>query len=180
MFRHYFIGIKIPPTFEDLVDTYKAKYHLTEAYKVIPHPEDLHVTLLYIGAMSEQSLPLLTKKLRIISERNTPFHIRIDGLSYFGSPSGPRVIYLSIEESEVLSTLQKDIDETVAAQLNRFVSDRFTPHITIAKKRKTTDKIFIQKENWIPIEVPVSSFVLYTIHPEKYPKYEAFETFTLS
>ena len=180
MSKHYFIGIKSPPTFATLVDTYQTKYNLTEAYKVIPHPDDLHVTLLFIGAMSEQSLPTLTTRLRMIAERNPPFHISMDGLSYFGSPAGPRVVYLSFEESKVLSALQKDIDVTVADLLDRPVSDRFTPHITIAKKRKTKDKLFIQKETLIPIEVQVSSFVLFTIHPEKSPKYEVIETFTLS
>ena len=54
MSAHYFIGIKCPATFENLIDTYKAKYQLTEAYKIIPHPDDLHVTLHFIGAMTEQ------------------------------------------------------------------------------------------------------------------------------
>ena len=179
MSAHYFIGIKSPATFENLIDTYKSKYQLTEAYKVIPHPDDLHVTLHFIGAMSEQSLPLLTKNLRMIAGKTPPFNIDVDGLSYFGSPSGPRVVYLSIEESDTLSTLHKHIDETVAAQFNQPISDRFTPHITIAKKRKTTEKLFIQKEQWKPIGVPVSSFALFTIHPDKSPKYEAIETFKL-
>ena len=179
MSAHYFIGIKSQANFENLIDSYKAKYHLTEAYKVIPHPDDLHVTLHFIGAMSEQSLPALTKNLQMIAEKTPAFTIDVDGLSYFGSSSGPRVVYLSIKESDALSILQKQIDETVAVQFNQPISNRFTPHITIAKKRKTTEKLFIQKEKWKPIEVPVSSFALFTIHPEKSPKYEAIEVFKL-
>ncbi|QUW21457.1 RNA 2',3'-cyclic phosphodiesterase [Sporosarcina sp. Marseille-Q4063] len=179
MSAHYFIGIKSPTTLEHIMDSYKAKYQLTEVYKVIPHPEDLHVTLLFIGAMSEQSLPSLIESLRMIADKTPVFNMQIDGLSFFGSPSGPRVVYLSIEENKALSALQKEIDETIAAQFNRPVSDRFTPHITIAKKRKTTKKLFIQKEKWEPIEVPVSSFALFTIHPHKSPKYEAVENFLM-
>ena len=59
-------------------------------------------------------------------------------------------VYLSLEENKVLLALQKEIDDNVAAQFNRPVSDRFTPHITIAKKRKTTEKLFIQKEKFEP------------------------------
>lgn len=177
---HYFIGIKIPSTVADLIDTYKAKYNLSEMYKVIPHPDDLHVTLFYLGAMSEQSLPILTNKLQVIAESNPSFYMQIDGLSYFGSSAGPRVVYLSVEESQVLSTLQKEIDETLAAHLGHPISDRFTPHITIAKKRKTTDKLFIQKEQRKPIEIPIFSFALFTIHPDQSPKYEAIRTFQLS
>lgn len=179
MHTHYFIGIKTPTTVEYLFDTYKSKYRLIDEYKVIPHLDDLHVTLLYIGAMSEQSLPSLIENLRTIATKTPSFTMHIHGLSYFGSPSGPRVVYLSVAESEALSTVQKEIDNTVATQLSRPVSGRFTPHITIAKKRKTTEKLFIQKEEWKPIEIPVTSFELFIIHPEQSPKYEALETFKL-
>ena len=59
MQQHYFIGIKIPSTFEDQIEEFKNKYELDTAYKVIPHVEDLHVTLLYLGAMEEQHLPTI-------------------------------------------------------------------------------------------------------------------------
>ena len=180
MSAHYFIGIKSPINFDNLIDTYKAKYQLTERYKVIPHPDDLHMTLHFIGAMSEQSLPALTINLQMIAEKTPAFTMDVDGLSYFGSSSGPRVVYLSIKESDKLSTLEKQINETIATQFNKPISDRFTPHITIAKKRKTTEKLFIQKEKWKPIEVLVSSFALFKIHPEKSPKYETIETFKLT
>lgn len=180
MSAHYFIGIKSTVNFDNLINTYKAKYQLTERYKVISHPDDLHVTLHFIGAMSEQSLPALSNSLQMIAEKTPAFNMDVDGLSYFGSSSGPRVVYLSIKESDTLSTLQKQITKTVAAQFNQPISDRFTPHITIAKKNKTTEKLFIQKEKWKPIVVPVSSFALFTIHPEKSPKYEAIEIFKLS
>lgn len=146
---------------------------------MIPHPDDLHVTLLFIGAMSEQLLPMLTENLRSIAKRNPAFNMHFDGLSYFGSPSGPRVVYFSVKESPVLTALQNEIDKTVAAQLDRSVSDRFTPHMTIAKKRKATDPLHISKEQWKPIEMHVTSFSLFRIHPEMTPKYEAVETFKL-
>ncbi len=177
---HYFIGIKGPTDFESLINAYKDKYHFTETYKTIPHPEDLHVTLVFIGSLPETSLPLLKENLHVIAEKIPAFHMHIDGLSYFGSPSGPRVVYFSVDASETLMTLQKEVDKTVATLLNRPISDRFTPHMTIAKKRKTTKPLYIQKEEWKPIEVPVHSFSLFTIHLEKSPKYEAVETFTLS
>jgi 2'-5' RNA ligase len=177
---HYFIGIKGPADFESLVNAYREKYHLTETYKTIPHPDDLHVTLVFIGALPESSLPLLMENLHGIAEKIPAFHMHIDGLSYFGSPSGPRVVYFSVNASEALTTLQKEVDKTVSALLNQPISDRFTPHITIAKKRKTTKPLYIQKEEWEPIEVPVESFSLFTIHPEKSPKYEVVETFMLT
>ena len=179
MQKHYFIGIKIPLTFGDQVKEFQKKYELDTAFKVIPHIEDLHVTLFYLGAVAEQHLPTLKSKLLVIADDNPHFSMYVDGLSYFGSSTSPRVVYLSIGKSLKLSALQKEVEITVAKQLDMPISNQFTPHVTIAKKRKTTDKLSIQKENSEPIEVPVHSFSLFTIHPDKSPKYEAIETFQL-
>lgn len=179
MQKHYFIGIKIPSTFEDQVKEFHKKYELETAFKVIPHTKDLHLTLFYLGAVAEQHLPTLKSELSVIAADKPHFSMYVDGLAYFGSSSSPRVVYLSIEKSLKLSALQKDVEITIAKQLDMPVSDRFTPHVTIAKKRKTMDKLSIQEENFEPIEVPVHSFSLFTIHPEKTPKYEAIETFQL-
>lgn len=177
MQQHYFIGVKIPVHFGDLVAKYKEKYRFHKFYKVIPHIEDLHVTLLYLGAVSNDNLSSLTLKLREIADGYSQFPMNVDGLSYFGSSSGPRVIYLSIRESAELKSLQNEIASSVSKQIGLPVSDRFIPHITIAKKRKNTDKLFIEKETYDPIEVLVDGFSLFTIHPKKSPKYEAIKTF---
>ena len=146
MRQHYFIGIKIPSAFEDRIEDFKKKYELDTAYKVIPHIDDLHVTLLYLGAVEEQQLPIIKNGLSEIAVNHSSFSIHIDGLSYFGPSSGPRVVYLSVRESKELSPLQREIEITVAKQLDMPISDRFTPHVTIAKKRKTQDPVTIQKK----------------------------------
>ena len=179
MSKHYFIGIKIPSTLENHVEGFKNKYELQTDYKVIPHIEDLHVTLLYIGPLSEEHLPFLTDRLSVIAAGHNSFSMHINGLSYFGPASGPRVVYLTVSETVELPPLQREIEINVAKQLDMPISDRFTPHVTIAKKKKSKDKLTIQKENFAPIEVPVFSFSLFTIHPEKSPKYEAIKTFQL-
>ena len=46
---------------------FKQKYELDAAYKVIPHVEDLHITLLYLGALEEQHLPTIKKNLSEIA-----------------------------------------------------------------------------------------------------------------
>lgn len=180
MQQHYFIGINIPPTFKDPIEMFKRKYQLETAYKVLPHAEDLHVTLLYLGAVSDELLPSLKADLSEIATRHSTFPMHVDGLSYFGASTGPRVVYLSVEESVALSTLQREIEHNFAQQLKRPISERFIPHVTIAKKRKTADDLVIQKEKFQPIEVPVQSFELFAVHPVSSPKYEVVGRFELT
>jgi 2'-5' RNA ligase len=179
MQNHYFIGIKIPSYIEKQVETFREQYQLRDHYKVIPHIDDLHVTLFYLGAVSDQNLLSLKPKLNEIADSHSPFSLNIDGVSYFGSASRPRVVYLSISEIPELSDLQKKIVSDVAKEIGIPTTNRFTPHVTIAKKLKSTDDLIIQKEPFQPIEVPVQEFSLFAVHPNLSPKYEAIETFQL-
>src|SRR5699024_7887271 len=101
------------------------------------------------------------------------------GLSYFGSHVEPRVVYLSLANNQALNTLQQTIHESISPLLSLSASYRFVPHITIAKKRKTHEKIDIHKQTIKAINVLVDSFALFTIYPNQSPKYEAIQTFQL-
>ena len=84
MQHHYFIGIKAPASIEELVKQYTAKYSLSNAYKVIPHLDDLHITLLFIGALSEQKVAPLQESLSALANQHNDFLLQVDGLSFFG------------------------------------------------------------------------------------------------
>ncbi|WP_432357803.1 RNA 2',3'-cyclic phosphodiesterase [Sporosarcina sp. UB5] len=179
MHHHYFIGIKTPISIEGLVKLYREKYSLSNMYKVIPHMDDLHITLLFIGALPDQQLAPLQHHLATLADKHSGFNLTVDGLSYFGSPKGPRVVYLSVEQSNELNALQRSITSIGADQLNIEPDNRFTPHITIAKKRKIVEEFPIQKETCTPIRFHVKEFSLFRIHPSKTPKYEAVQSFSL-
>lgn len=177
--HHYFIGIKAPATIEHVVNQYRGQYGLQNIYKVIPHLDDLHITLLFIGALPEQKVEPLLESFTSIANTHSDFMLTIDGLSFFGSPKGPRVVYLSVQQSNELHALQQSIASIGADQLGIEQDNRFTPHITIAKKRKVNEEFPIQKETCTPIPFHVDEFSLFKIHPSKTPKYEAVQTFSL-
>lgn len=176
---HYFIGIKAPASTEKLVKLYKEKYDLSNVYKVIPHMDDLHITLLFIGALPEQRLESLQQSLAALADKYSNFLVNVDGLSFFGSPKGPRVVYLSIQQSKELDALQQSVAAIGSEQLGIEPDNHFTPHITIAKKRKIDRPLPIQKETCTPIPFYIDEFSLFRIHPSKNPKYEAVQTFSL-
>ncbi|WP_252502493.1 RNA 2',3'-cyclic phosphodiesterase [Sporosarcina sp. Marseille-Q4943] len=179
MHHHYFIGIKAPASVDELVKLYTGKYSLSNAYKVIPHLDDLHITLLFIGSLPEEKVLSLQESLAVLADKHSGFPLNINGLSYFGSPKGPRVVYLSVQQSNELDALQQSVAVVGADQLGIEPDNRFTPHITIAKKRKINGEYPIQNESCTPIPFHVDGFSLFRIHPSKTPKYEAAQTFSL-
>ncbi len=176
---HYFIGIPMPSSISEQAERFQTKYQLQTHYKVIPHMADLHITLLYIGAMTNTQRESLQSNLQTIANHHALFSLQIDGLSYFGSETGPRVVYLNVQNVPALTALQKAIAKDATALLDMPMSDRFTPHVTIAKKRKPTKGPIIKKEIIEPIDMPVPSFSLFAVHPKKSPKYEEVTIFKL-
>lgn len=176
--RHYFIGVPIPAEVDHIAETFTKDYSLDKNYKVLTHREDLHVTLLFLGAVGEEKLPAVKNTLVEIAGDSAPFSITINGLSYFGSSNGPRVVYLAVEENKALRQLQQEINDKIPDLVGIPKTDRFVPHVTIAKKRKTQEKLIIDKQMISSVEVPVPSFSLFTIHPAESPKYEVVSTFS--
>lgn len=176
---HYFIGIQMPTSIEQQVEAFRNQYQLRSHYKVIPHVEDLHITLYFLGSVNDNDLPALQQLLTDIARKQQAFPLQLTGLSYFGAASGPRVVYLAADENKLLTALQKEMAQLVTEQLQLQPDNRFTPHVTIAKKKKSQDKHPIQKEPMEPVDISVNDFSLFKISPQQTPKYKAIATFPL-
>ncbi|SIT84726.1 RNA 2',3'-cyclic phosphodiesterase [Edaphobacillus lindanitolerans] len=180
MQAHYFIGIRMPEQVRPIAEDFQESKDLRKHYKSIPHPEDLHVTLFFIGALDGEKVAALSDSLHSAAQRHAPFVARLDRFDFFGSAAGPRVVYLGFSPSKPLADLQKDVTDAVARSIGAPRKDnRFTPHVTIAKKRKTDEHPGFHPEQLDPSDIAVSSFELFTIHPSRNPKYETVETFKL-
>ncbi len=179
MQQHYFLGIRIPSDVQPLAEKYLSRHKLADRYKVISHPEDLHITLFYLGACDELMLSKLSARLRTLAGQHPAILLQIDGFNFFGPSSGPRVTYLSVTKNLFLEHLQKDIAAAITAVTGLPSKDRFVPHITIAKKRKNNERLSLSTDLFDPYPVPVDRFHLFKVHPHSTPKYEAIEAFLL-
>ncbi|ARF16513.1 RNA 2',3'-cyclic phosphodiesterase [Sporosarcina ureae] len=179
MVQHYFIGISIAHPVDDIAQQFRTEYQLHEKYKVIPHAKDLHLTMRYIGELDDTKLPWLKSCLHKIAKSHTEFTVYLKGLSFFGSASGPRVVFLAVQTSDTLCELQRQIARRTEKILELEKDARFVPHITIAKKRKTTEKMQLEKKSIEPVPIKIEGFTLFKIHPKATPSYEALAHFPL-
>lgn len=179
MAQHYFIGITAADSASELAEKFRAKYLLKEKYKVLPHKDDLHITMRYIGEMNEKSAEMLISSLHKIASDHPCFSTSLTGLEFFGSSTGPRVVYLSVKKVNAMCNLQRQIARRTEKILDLEKDTRFVPHVTIAKKRKTADKMQLVKEEIIPIPIHINGFTLFKINPNVIPSYESIEYFPL-
>jgi 2'-5' RNA ligase len=180
MIQHYFIGIQVPKKEALIIDQMRSKMKLHNTHKILPVPEDMHITLLYLGAVEKEIVFQLIKSIELIAHEYKIFQLTSNEVLFFGNPVKPRVVYANIEENELLIHLHRKL-RSIIKSLGISVDEKaFVPHITLAKKwRNSNEEICAMSSFEIPIKFEVNQFSIYEIHPNLSPKYKPIATFRL-
>ena len=97
------------------------------------HPDNVHLTLRFIGNMDESMVAMVSKQLQRLSHINA-FRITVNGLGAFPSFGSPRVIWVGIEdEKERLGNLAARINDELVGLGFKSETRKLRPHITIGR-----------------------------------------------
>ena len=100
-------------------------------------PENYHITLRFIGDVNERTANEAVEALSRI--RRAPFPVSITGLGSFGSRK-PHAVWARVEPTPPLMELQAEQERALQHIGLPPETRRFTPHITIARLRGTTQQ----------------------------------------
>jgi 2'-5' RNA ligase len=95
-------------------------------------PENLHVTLKFIGELSPTKLEGIRSALAAIHPV-APVDLQFRGLGFFPDDLYPHVLWAGIEASANLPSLAADIDSTLETQGIAREKRAFAPHLTLAR-----------------------------------------------
>ena len=132
MKRKIFISINIPE---------KVKKRLaksTQKWQDLPvkwtKEANLHITLLFLGYVDEESLLEICQKVRDAIENEDIFDIEFEKIELFPSADDPKMVALTGSSNADLLRLHEKIEK----ELNIFTSAKksFRPHITLGRGRK--------------------------------------------
>jgi 2'-5' RNA ligase len=132
MKRKIFISINIPE---------KVKRRLAKAvekWQELPvkwtKEANLHITLLFLGYVDEETLLEICQKVRDVAEKEDIFDIELDRIELFPSATDPKMVALTGPANDDLLK----INEKIEKELNIFTSAKktFRPHITLGRGRK--------------------------------------------
>jgi len=95
-------------------------------------PENLHLTLKFIGEVCETKLAAIRSALATVRS-DRPVTLRFRGLGFFPDEKHPRVFWAGIEASPNLKTLSADIDKATERLGIPREQRPFSPHLTLAR-----------------------------------------------
>ncbi|OGD30371.1 MAG: 2'-5' RNA ligase [Candidatus Aminicenantes bacterium RBG_13_63_10] len=103
-------------------------------------PEGMHLTLKFLGEISEDRAARVAAALRGVSSQHGPVSLTVSGTGWFPAPSRrPRVIWTGVESGQELGALYKDLERALAAEGFPEESRPFHPHLTLGRVKAASN-----------------------------------------
>lgn len=132
-------------------------------------PENLHLTLAFLGTLPEPLLEEAHHALDAIVAGS--FTLTLRGLGLFGG-SRPRLVYAAADPNPALTALQRKVATAVRRAGVTLEARRFVPHVTLGRfappppdATMRLERALAQNATFACTPAPVEDFVLYRSDP---------------
>jgi len=127
-----FVALEIPSAVRENLGALLKSLRAVSPQTRWVRPENLHVTLKFIGEVLETKLAAIRNALAG-ARSDQPVTLDFRGLGFFPSEKHPRVFWAGIEASPNLKTLAADIDRATEKLGIPREQRPFSPHLTLAR-----------------------------------------------
>jgi 2'-5' RNA ligase len=149
MKHRIFIAINLPKEIKEVLiqkikkieesfNFYKEEFSSSSPIRWVK-PENLHITLAFLGYVKDGDLPKIIEIVKEISKKHSPFSVKFLKISY-SEPKHkiPRMIWVVCEKNKELFNLQEDLKKSLLSfGITDLETERdFLPHITLARIKK--------------------------------------------
>lgn len=117
----------------------------TEAYLKIVNPNNLHITLKFLGNISESIVSNITNIVQESVKDRKPFSMKIHGMGAFPNMRNISVIWSGIYNSEQLIEIAEYLDVNLELMGFKPEKRKFSPHLTIARMKGVRHIDSVQK-----------------------------------
>lgn len=133
-----FIAVEIPPGIHQAIQKQSAPIRSAldaSLVRWVP-PENIHLTLKFLGDVSPANIELLEQMLSVEVSQHRTFELGFEGLGAFPNPKRPRVIWIGIQAPAGLEALQHGIEAATATLGYTDEQRPFSPHLTIGRVKQ--------------------------------------------
>jgi len=154
-----FIALELPREAIDYIEQVQGLIKKKNLfYGKFTDPENLHLTLKFLGEIPEEKVKKVQEELRKV--KISSFEAKLDELGFFSEHSF-RIVWMKLAGKQVWD-LQLEVDKLTKEMFPE--EERFMSHITIARIKKVIDKKifleYIKNMKIKPIKFKISQFVL--------------------
>jgi 2'-5' RNA ligase len=130
-----FVAIEIADPARTAVEDLLARLRRTSDAVAWTMPENLHLTLKFLGSVEPARLTRLADRLAAIAAATPPFTIDVRGCGGFPSLARPRVLWIATLAPEI-APLAAAVDDACAAEGFEREARSFHPHVTLGRVRE--------------------------------------------
>ena len=107
--------------------------------------ENIHLSLKFLGDVSEKNIPVLQEIVLAEANSHTTFEISLGGFGVFPNALRPRVLWVGVEAPDELVNLQRRIDMETARLGYAPDQREFTPHLTFGRVSRNASPQQVRK-----------------------------------
>ena len=119
----------------------------TGASLKLVEPENLHITLHFLGNIPEDSIDTLREIITNCCSDTTPFTVHLKGVGAFPSIKYPRVIWIGITDSNNIKQIVDCLRTELSKHGFRKEEKPFHAHVTIARVKRYSSQLKKQLQN---------------------------------
>jgi RNA 2',3'-cyclic 3'-phosphodiesterase len=134
-----FCAIYVPLELREkaLAHSMRLRKAVPEAHASWSKPDNIHLTLKFLGDISESRVQSLSKAAANASTALDPFSIGVQGSGVFPTRGQPRVLWIGMEDLQgKLGELYRRLEDECGKAGFRKEARPFHPHLTLARLRK--------------------------------------------
>ncbi len=136
-----FISIEIPQEVREKISLIQEQLKTIETPVKWVRPQSIHLTLKFLGNISEAQIPDIKNCMSAAAGGIAPFTVNIKGTGVFPNLNYPRVIWLGLhDKTDSLFRLQKGIDGCLSRIGVEAEERGFTPHLTLGRIKSLKGK----------------------------------------
>jgi 2'-5' RNA ligase len=100
-------------------------------------PEFIHLTVVFMGDIQSDQIPLMGEPLNAVCSNHEPFKISLKPMGCFPNSRNPRVIWLGIDgDLERMSRFRDDLQHALSPFGIKEEERAFRPHLTLGRFKK--------------------------------------------
>jgi len=141
--KRLFLALSIPEamskSFEDYLHIYRNDQHFQDAKWT--GPENLHITVFFLGEVTESHLLEMRSILRGVAGRMTPFTLHFERVEFFAHKM-PKMIWGRFQRNLGFLELNQECKKFMKPYLDMTKEEEMKepiPHVTLARLRKPVD-----------------------------------------